>query len=474
MKPVDISYRRIARITGPVLVTQASHTTMGVVDTVMVGRLGVTALGGVGVGNLLVWAVFSFFWGLLAGVNTLVAQAIGAGDRRAAGRAFWQGVYLALGSAVVIGLFWPLVPPLMRWVGASPEVQAVAGRYMQVRLLGGLGFALLLAADNLYRGLGHTRPPMWAGMVQAALNIALNYALIFGKLGAPALGTEGAAWGTVTAQTLVGAALLASVLGSRRLRRRLHLAVLWRFDPGAFATLVRLSLPIALQVFLDMGGITVFTVLVARLGDAQIAATNAVIQAWSVAYTAAYALSVGATTLVGQAVGAGREPEARRVMRRVLKLGVGVMAVPGVLYVLFPEGLMVLFVKASELDALLPYARPLFSIVAVCVMLDLHFNVLSGGLRGAGDTTYCMLVNLGSAWLLFVPAALLVTPRYGVVGAWTCMVLYLLAMNALFELRLRGRRWLRPVVTLTVPGATPTPHPAGVPELSGPPPAAGE
>lgn len=440
---IDISYRRIGRIAGPVLITNFSYTAMGVIDTIMVGRLGVTALGAVGLGNLISFTILSFFWGLFSGVNTMVAQAVGASDREAAGRVFWQGVYLALLSGAVIASFWPLVPQLFRWAGGSAEVQGIATDYMRVRLLGGIGVTLLWVCDNFYRGLGRTTVTMWCGMGQMVLNCGLNYVLIFGKFGAPKLGPAGAALGTVLAQMAVASVLFVTITLSTSVRREFLISKTRRFRAALSGRLLRLSLPIGVQTSLEMGGVAVFTALVSRLGDAELAATNAVIQAWSVAFMGALALSVGATTLVGQSVGAGDLVAARRVVGRVMNLGYLLTAVLGVVYIVFPRQIMAIFVTAADLDRLLPFARPLFLVVVVCLVFDLKFNILSGALRGAGDTTYSMLVNVGSAWLLFVPALLIVTPRYGLVGAWSCFVLHLLAMAALLEVRIRGDRWLK-------------------------------
>jgi MATE family multidrug resistance protein len=230
---------------------------------------------------------------------------------------------------------------------------------------------------------------------------------------------------------------------------------------------VRLSVPIGVQTGLEMGGVTVFTAMVARIGDAELAATNAVIQAWSVAFMGALALAVGATTLVGQCIGAGEPQQARVVLRRVTWLGYALTAVAGVVYLLAPRQLMALFVSAEELPRLLPFARPLFAVVVACLVFDLKFNVLSGALRGAGDTTYSMVVNVASAWLLFVPALLIVTPRWGLVGAWSCFILHVFVMAFMLELRVRGDRWLRPPVELhtavgrRMPGAGAAPLPEG-------------
>ncbi len=454
-RSIDTSYRRILQIAGPVLVANLSYTAMGVIDTIMVGRLGVTALAAVGLGNLISFTALSFFWGLLAGVNTLVAQAVGGRDNKLVGRVFWQGVYLAGACALVILLFFPLAPRIMQWAGASPEVQAIAVDYMKVRIGGAFGVSILLVCDNFYRGLGRTNLIMWSGLLKLVFNCGLNYLFIFGAFGAPKLGAAGAALGTVLAQFLVGGALFGSIVFFRPVREEFGIAEGWRLRPRLSARLFRLSLPIAIQTSLEMGGIAVFSALVSRLGDAQLAATNAVIQAWSVAFMGAVALSVGATTLVGQCVGARHLEDCRPVVRRVERVGYLFTAVVGVVYVVWPTQLMAIFVSADELGQLAPFARPLFAVVVLCLVFDLKFNLLSGALRGAGDTAFPMWVNIASAWLLFVPALLILTPRYGLIGAWSCFVVHVVVMALLLEWRIRGDRWLlKPQFDLDEGGAT--------------------
>lgn len=440
---IDTSYQRILQIAGPVLVANLSYTAMGVIDTIMVGRLGVTALAAVGLGNLISFTALSFFWGLLAGVNTLVAQAVGARDRRAVGRVFWQGIYLAAACAVTILLFYPLIPRIFEWAGASREVQVIGADYMRVRIGGAFGVSILLVCDNFYRGLGRTRLIMWCGLLKLVFNCGLNYVFIFGAFGTPQMGAAGAALGTVCAQFLVGGALFWSIVFYRPVRDEFEVAEGWRFRPRLAGRLFGLSLPIAIQTSLEMGGIAVFSAMVSRLGDAQLAATNAVIQAWSVAFMGAVALSVGSTTLVGQCIGAGRVDDCRPVVRRVENVGYLFTAVVGVIYIAWPKQLMALFISAEELGRIAPYARPLFAVVVLCLVFDLKFNLLSGALRGAGDTAFPMWVNIGSAWLLFVPGLFILTPRFGLIGAWSCFVFHVVVMATLLELRIRGDRWLR-------------------------------
>ena len=446
MSRPDTSYRQIVRIGTPVMLSQLSYTAMGIIDTIMVGRVGVIALASVGLGSILFWWLLSLCWGMLAGVNTLVAQAEGANDRRAAGVAFWQGIYLGLFLSVLVFVLWPLAPHLMAWTGASPTVQETASSYMRVRLLGAFGLMLLMACDNFYRGIGRTDVPMWFGFVKLFLNSGLNYVFIFGHLGAPELGAVGAAVGTAIANTVIGVAMFATLFVRATFRDAYSLLPRTGFHRRVFRSLVVLSLPIGVQTFMEMGGFSVFTAVVGRLGDPQLAATDAVIHAWSAAFMLSYGLSIAGQTLVGQCIGAGAKEGARVVIRRSLGVGYVLMMALGLVYVFLPESLMALFVRSSELEVLLPFARPLFTIVAICTFFDLTFMVVAGGLRGAGDTTYAMFANVASAWLVFVPLTLYVAPRYGLVAAWSCVIAYFATMALLIWLRFRGTAWLKPAV----------------------------
>ncbi len=461
---IDISYRRILRLTAPVAVTQMTHSAMGFIDTVMVGRLGVVALAGVGLAAIITWWCLSFFVGVLQGVNTFVAQFFGAGRNHRVGAAFWQGIYLAIAAGAASLALAPLSGWVYGLLQASPEAQAIAVEYTQVRLSAGIGLMIFLVAENYYRGLGRTDVPMVAGLVQLVLNCGLNYLFIFGVAGFPELGPAGAAVGTVIAQAVVAVGLLAGVLLSA-LGRSYGASTPRPPEPALISTMLKVSLPIGVQVFMELGGISVFTALVARLGDAEMAATNAVIQAWSLSYMTAIALAAGATTLVGQCLGARRTSPARLVVRRVLRIGYIGMALMSIVYIGFPDRLMALFVNEAEVSLVMPYARPLFVIAVVCLVFDLQFNVLAGALRGAGDTTYSMLVNVGVAWLVFVPLLFVATRHWGLIGAWSCFIVHVALMAALLGLRVRGSTWTDRGVSLLDAERRTAPAAAGTDEI---------
>jgi MATE family multidrug resistance protein len=458
---IDISYRNIFRITTPVAVTQLSYTAMGVIDTMMVGRLGVLEVGAVGLGTMLTWWFQSFFWGTLVGVNTFVAQEFGARGGRRVGVVYWQGLYLAFAFGIAISAVLPFVDTVFGWTGASPEMQAIAVEYATIRLWGGLGLTLLAVSDNFYRGLGRTDIPMWCTLGQVAFDAFANWLLIFGHWGFPAMGVRGAAWTTVFSQSLVGVVLFCSILGSRRLRRAFEVHRTWRPDPAVLRSILWVSLPIGVQTFVEMGGISVFAALIARLGAAEMAATNTVIQVWSLAFMICFSLAVASTTLVGQCLGARQHGEVRRVVARCQRAGFLLMLAASALYLGAPEWLMALFVHGAEAVPVIDLARPLLLVVVISLFFDLRFNVLAGAMRGAGATTYPMVVNIACAWLLFVPLTVWAVPRWGVVGAWWCLAVYVVVMAALLEVRYRGRTWMRVLVEAGAPGGAPEPAATG-------------
>ena len=440
---IDISYRNIFRITAPVAVTQLSYTAMGVIDTMMVGRLGVLEVGAVGLGNMLTWWFLSFFFGTLVGVNTFVAQAYGAKAGRGVGVVYWQGLYLAAAFAVAIAAVLPFVATVFSWTDASPEMRAIAVEYSTIRLWGGLGLTMLVVSDNFYRGLGRTDVPMWCTLGQVVFDTFANWLLIFGNWGFPAMGVRGAAWTTVVSQIAVGLILFGSILRSRWMRREFEVDRTWRPDLAVLRSMLLVSLPIGVQTFVEMGGISVFTALIAQLGVAEMAATNAVIQVWSMAFMICFSLAVTSTTLVGQCLGAHQQGDVRRVVKRIQRAGFLLMLGASALYLGAPRWLMALFVEGADAAPVVALARPLLFIVVISLFFDLRFNVVAGAMRGAGATTYPMVVNIACAWLVFVPLTIWSVPRWGVVGAWWCLAVYVAVMAVLLEVRYRGKSWMQ-------------------------------
>jgi MATE family multidrug resistance protein len=433
------SLREVAGLAWPVIVSQMSSTLMGVVDIAMVGRLGATELAAVGFAHIWTWTLFSLFIGTASGVQTFVAQHHGAGDEERCGAWVWHAlgaiVPAAAGAAALLGASAPL---WLAALGPSPELQAAALEFLPGRLLGLVGTTVAFSWASFFRGIGDTRTPMLGAVLANGVNAVLAYGLIFGELGLPQLGVTGSG-----AAMAVGEWTLALFLGAAALRR----SVRARYGTGpilaraaSLRRVLRTGLPIGGQWVLDMSAFAVFTTLVARMGDASMAASQAFISLLSLSFMQASGLSVAAATLVGRYVGAGDPAAAARSFRTALGLAGALGGFVALLFLAVPEALLGLFTRDADVLAL---GGPLLALGAAFQLLDALGITSSGALRGAGDTRWPFLVQAALAWFVFLPAAWLcgITFGGGLTGAWAGGLVYVAGLAVAFVWRFRAGVW---------------------------------
>jgi len=431
--------REVALLAYPIVLTQLSQTLMHVVDSIFVGRLGAAELGALGFACVWLWTVMSIFTGTATGVQTFVSQAHGSGDERGCGAWAWQGLYAVVPAAVLAAFaFAELADPLWSALGASDEIRVHAMSYMQMRPIGLAGQCLSLVLISFFRGLGDTRTPLVAAIVANATNIALDYGLVFGRLGLPAWGVAGAAVATSIAEW-VGALMVAAAFLGPRVRAR-HRTLPARPDVRAIRRFLRTGAPIGGQWLLDMSAFAIFTTLVAHLGEAAMAATQAMISLLSLSFMQSIGIGLAATTLVGRYKGGGDLPAAARSYRSATKLALGLALGVAVLFVLAPDALMRLYSSDPEVLALGP---PLLALAAAFQLFDAVQIVAGDALRGAGDTRWPFLVQTGLAWCVRLPLAwfFAVTLGGGVVGAWYAEFAFIVSLAAALVLRFRSGVW---------------------------------
>ncbi|BAM00296.1 MULTISPECIES: MATE family efflux transporter [Caldilinea] len=301
-------HRTLLTLSLPVLVSLVAEPLTGLVDTAFVAQLGAAPLAALGVGSAALSAVFWIFNFLGIGSQTDVAQALGAGDPQRAARSMGLGLLLAalfgFGSIVMGGV---LAAPLARGLGAEGEVLTYAESYMLVRLLGAPAVIASLVAFGVLRGLQDMRTPLWVAVAVNALNIVLDWLLIFGAGPIPAMGVTGAAAASTAAQWF--GAIWVSLVVVRRLGWPSHLQV----------HEARALLRVGGDLFLRTGFLTIFLLLATRaatnLGPESGAAHQAVRQFWIFAALGLDALAITAQSLVGYFLGAGWVTQARRVAR---------------------------------------------------------------------------------------------------------------------------------------------------------------
>jgi MATE family multidrug resistance protein len=431
--------REVVALATPVVLTQLSATAMGVVDSAMVGRLGPTQLAAVGFASIWMWTIFSLLYGTASGIQTFVSQADGAGEPRSCGRWAWQGFYVTAPAALVlIAALALLAGPLLALLGPSAELQSSAREYITARLAGEVGFAIIMVLTSFFRGLGDTRTPLYVTLLANAVNAILDYGLIFGELGLPAWGVSGA--GAATAMgSWVGAAGLYLAFRRRVVAERFDTKPVSP-DRRAIARFLRTGAPIGGQWCVGMSAFACFTSVVARMGDASMAASQAFVMLLSMSFMQAVGISIAASTLVGRYVGARDEASAKRSFRSSIQIGLLLSGVIAILFVAIPGPLLHIF---TDDPAVVTLGRPLLAIGALFQFFDFLVIVTEGALRGAGDTRWPFAVETALGWGFFVPLAYVlgVVLEGGLTGAWFGGLVYVCALALVLVRRFRSGAW---------------------------------
>ena len=436
--------RPMLRLAVPVVFAELGWMGMGVVDAVMVGRIDAESLGAVSLGRAMFVVVAVLGVGLLLGMDTLVSRAFGAGNLEDCRRSLVHGVYLALlmaGPATL--LLHGLAALLLRW-DTDPTVRELAVAYLRTLTWSALPIFLYTAFRRYLQAVNRVRAVMVALISANLINLLFNWVFIFGRLGAPALGVRGAAWATLASMCYMALFLLVATA----LHERSSGASLWRirrsFDGTRMAALLRLGLPAAGQLLLEVGAFATGTALAGRLDAASLAAHHIALTAASLTAMVPLGISSAAAVRVGQALGR-RDPEgSARAGWTALLFGAAFMGLAALVFVLFPRAL----VRGFTTDAaVIAPGVSLLLVAAVFQLFDGVQMVATGALRGAGNTRTPMVWNLVGYWLLGLPLGywLCFVERRGAVGLWIGLALGLIVVGVVL-LRvwaLQARTWRR-------------------------------
>jgi MATE family multidrug resistance protein len=431
--------RQVIALASPVILTHLSITLMGVVDSAMVGRLGATELAAVGFGGTWLWTLFNGFIGAGTAVQIFVSQNHGANRPMDCGKWVWQGLYALIPFTLCGALLLHFnVDALMGLLAPSEAVQRLAGNYLAICAFGAVGMCAATIFSSFFLGVGNSRTPLYVTVFVNILNAALDYALIFGKFGLPAWGVSGAAVATSVSEWIF--ALVLCVLFIRRRQHRAFATGLVRPRLEPVLRLLRIGLPVGGQYAIEMLSFAAFLTLVARMGDAPMAASQAFIALLSISFMQAEGLSIAVCTLVGRYVGSGNLIAAERCFRSGQQLTLVISGAVAALFILLPMPLLRVF---SDDPEVLLLARPLLLVGAVYQFFDAFGIVSDGALRGAGDTLIPFLLRIGLAWGLFLPLAWLfgVHLEGGLTAAWLGGAVYVTILAGLLVARFRSGTW---------------------------------
>jgi MATE family multidrug resistance protein len=412
----------------PVAAAELGWMAMGLVDTMLVGRVGAEAIGAVSIGSHLFFAVAITGIGTLLGLDYLVAYANGAGRLDDGRRALVQGTYLAVLVSVVLTAVLFAIEAHLDRLGLQPGVAAATRPYLRTLIWSLLPLLLFAALRRYLQAIGHVRPVMIALLSANLINAAVGWVLVFGLWGAPALGAVGAGWATFASRLYMLAFLVVALVRVER-----EAGTVWpalAVDPPLLARLARLGLPAALQMLLECGVFATATVLVGSLAANALAAHQIALSAAAFTFMVPLGVSAAAAVRVGHAVGRREAAAARRAGWSALVLGTAFMSLSAVVFLAAPGTVLRVFTDAPDVIAI---GVSLLAVAAAFQLFDGVQVVATGVLRGVGDTRTPMLANLAGHWLIGLPigAALCFGTGWGVIGLWIglCIGLVVVAVT---------------------------------------------
>ncbi len=425
--------RAVLTLALPVTVSSLLQRTEGILDIFLVGGLGATAIAAVGIGQLLVFFAVTVVASLTVGATVVIAQLWGARRFTDAGQAAVHVLALALVISLALMALGILVSrPAMKLLGAAPDVVTLAGPYLDIIFLV-IPFTIVIQVlSGILHGTADTRTPMYAMIGVNVLHALLAYPLIYGRWGFPNLGINGAAVAVGAAESVGVLVLLirCSTLFVRptRLRRDLARAV---WDVG---------LPVFGERVMQQVGVLLYTKLVLMYGTVAYAAHQVGLSIEAFSFLPGYGFAVAAATMAGQSIGAGKYARAKLENWEANRLAACVMAGMGLLFFFFPYALL----RAFTDDLAVIELGTLFLKIVALLQIPLALTmVLSGSLRGAGDTRYIMGTTIVGMWGVRLPLACIAALwlQLDLIFVWSAMVADWTIRMGLLIVRYRSERW---------------------------------
>lgn len=438
---------RLLRLAGPVVLAELGGMAMGLVDVMMVGRVSAEAIGGVSVGANLFHFVAMFGIGVLLGLDYLISHAFGGGRMREAHRTLVQSLYLCVALTVVLSaLLWAA----HRWLhlfGIDQEVLPAARAYLATVSIGLLPFLLFVALRRYLQALGLVRAATFALISANLVNVFVNWVLIFGNLGAPALGAAGAAWATTLSRVYMLLVLVASAIWYARREDPELFRVSLAPDLAVLGRIVRLGVPASAQVVLEGGVFTAATLLAAGLDPLSLAAHQIALGAAAFTFMVPLGVASAGAVRVGQALGAGDPRAAEHSGWAALAVGAAFMSCSAAVFTLAPRLVMRAF---TDDEAVIATGISLLLVAAVFQLFDGLQVVAAGILRGSGETRVGMIAALVGYWVIGLPVgyALCFTRGMGVQGLWIGLSVGLIVVAIALV-----AWWRRRIATLLHPGS---------------------
>jgi MATE family multidrug resistance protein len=428
------------RLALPLVLAEIGWMSMAIVDTMMVGRLpnSAVAIAAVSLGGILVNVLSFFAGGLLIGLDTLVSQAFGAGQREDCHRSLLHGIYLSFVLApLLMAPVW-FFEPMLRAMGIAPDVIVLTVPYSKALAWGTLPLLLYFAVRRCMQAMNIVRPIAFALVTANIINAGGNLLLIYGKWGIPAMGAVGSGWSTAWARIYLSVVLVSYLLWYDRRHRTRLLHTPIQPELRRIRRLIALGFPSAMQITLEVGVFALVTALIGRLGAISLASHQIALNTVSFTYMVPLGVSSAAAVRVGQAIGRKDPQGAADAGGTAIFLGAAFMTCMSVVLLVVPRWIA----RAYTPDpAIIQSTIALLAAGAAFQLFDGIQTVATGALRGLGDTRTPMLCHFTAYWIIGLPlgAWLCFRLRWGASGLWAGLSLALILIGIVLLLVWQSR-----------------------------------
>lgn len=438
MKEFRIHIIQTIKLAYPVIIGQLGFIMMGVVDSLMVGRIGSAHLAAASLGNSLTILIFIVGIGVSMAVTPLVAIAVGAKKHQDCGIYFRQSLLVNISIAFIMMVLTYIASELLVFLGQPEEVTKLAVSYTKILGFGAIPMMLFQTYKQFIEGLSVMRPAMVIVLIANIINAVANWILIFGNFGFPALGLDGAGWATICSRIFMGIAIMIFVMNSKYFSQ---FDVTFHFKSiniPVIKKILSLGLPSGFQYFFEIGAFSFAVVMVGWLGSKDQAAHQIAINLASISFMAALGISAAGGIRVGNAVGRQNINETRKAGFTAIFLGASFMFFAGVIFVVFRNLLPTFYINEEDVISV---ASSLIVIAALFQLSDGTQAVGIGILRGLTDVKIPTAITFIAYWIVGLPIGYLLgfIFQMGVQGVWIGLLIGLTTSAILLTLRFNAK-----------------------------------
>lgn len=458
-------YREVLLLAFPLILSTSSWSIQHFVDRMFLAWYSPDAIAAAMPSGILNYTIMSLFIGTASYVTTFIAQYQGSGRPDRIGPVLWQGLYLSLAGGILILCLIPFSGRIFDFVGHEPAVRREEVVYFRWLCLGGFPVIASSALSGFFSGRGKTWPIMWVDIITTAITIGLDYLLIFGNWGFPAMGMKGAAIATVISAFCSFLMYLSLIMRPSH-DRDFRVISGWRPEKELFLRIMRFGFPSGIQFCLDMAGFTIFILILGRLGTVSLAASNIAFNINTLAFMPMIGFSIAVSVCVGQYLGRDRPDLAQRSTWSGFVMTFLYMSSIAFLYVAVPDLFVNPFVYQShsgEYAEIRSLSIVLLRFVAFYSVFDTMNVIFASAIKGAGDTRFIMyMVVLVSAFVLVIPTWLAIMVfGQGLMIAWILATLYVVILGFSFLIRFIQGKWksMRVIEETAVATSLPSTYP---------------